>query len=286
MSGKKLLSGSADALIIAFLLFISAAMLIPLLNVLCLSLEPNYIAIEPSRLHIIPREITLKAYAEIIKKGQIIISFRNSVFITVLGSLSGTLLTAMMSYGLCDANVKGIKFISYLILFTMMFSGGVIPMYMLIKNLGLMNNLMALVLPSIMSAYNVILMRSFFKSLPDSLSDSAKIDGCNEARVFWRIILPISKPIIATILLFYAVARWNAYFDGAMYITDRNKKPMQVILRELLILSDSPDTSGDLDIGMNVKMAIAFVTIVPILCVYPFLQKYFTQGILLGSIKG
>ena len=168
----------------------------------------------------------------------------------------------------------------------MMFSGGIIPSYILVKNLGLMNSLWAMVLPSMMSAYNVILMRSFFRSLPPELAESALIDGCNEMQTFVLIILPLSKAILATILLFYAVGRWNSFFDGVMYITDQAKKPMQVILREILIMSDNVDTSGDLDVGMNVKMATAFVTVLPILCVYPFLQKYFTKGVMLGAVKG
>lgn len=272
--------------LICYMLLLSAIMLLPLVNVLCLSLEPNYIAIEPGRLHLIPQKITLKAYQDIFRNGQIMRSFGNSIFITVAGSLLGTLFTAMMGYGLCHTHIKGIHFVSYMILFTMMFSGGIIPSYILVKNLGLMNSLWAMVLPSMMSAYNVILMRSFFRSLPPELAESALIDGCNEMQTFVLIILPLSKAILATILLFYAVGRWNSFFDGVMYITDQAKKPMQVILREILIMSDNVDTSGDLDVGMNVKMATAFVTVLPILCVYPFLQKYFTKGVMLGAVKG
>ena len=275
-----------DTIVVFCMILLSISMLIPLINILCLSLEPNWIAVEPDRVHLIPKEITLKAYETIFKDGQVLRSFGNSVYITVIGGVLGTAVTAMMGYGLCNSKIKGVRFISYMILFTMMFSGGLIPSYILVKNLGLMNNLWALILPNLMGAYNVILMRSFFRNLPPSLSEAALIDGCNEAQVFFRIILPLSTAIIATILLFYAVGRWNSFMDGVLYITDRAKKPMQVILREILIMSAQPDTSGDLDVGMNIKMATAFVTIVPILCVYPFLQKYFTKGVMLGAIKG
>jgi putative aldouronate transport system permease protein len=275
-----------EAALVVFMILLSASMLLPLVNVLCLSLEPNHLAIEPGRVHIIPKAFTLKAYQQILENGQLLRSFANSAIITVGGAALGVLLTAMMGYGLCNSSVKGVRFVSYFIMFTMMFSGGMIPSFILVKDLGLTNNLLSLILPSAMSAYNVILMRSFFRSLPPGLMESAMIDGCNEVQTFFRIVLPLSTPIIATIALFYAVARWNSFFDGVLYITDRFKKPMMVILRELLILSDNVERSADLDVGMNVKMATAFSTVIPILCVYPFLQKYFTKGIMLGAVKG
>jgi len=269
-----------------FFIVVAISMTFPMINILCLSLEPNQIAIETGVIHLIPRAITLKAYAEIFKNGLITSAFMNSVFITVLGAVGGVVFTGMLAYGLSNEKVPGNKIISYLVLFTMMFNGGIIPSYMLVRNLGLINSLWSLIVPTLMTAYNVILMKAFFKNLPPSLAESAMVDGASEATTFFKIILPISMPIVATITLFYAVAKWNEFFTAVMYITSANKKPLQVILREILISAGNSDSATNLDIGMNVKMATAVAAIVPILCVYPFLQKYFTKGILLGAVKG
>lgn len=283
---KSFLSRLFDISNYTFFVFVSVSMIFPFLNILCLSLEPNYIAIETGVIHIIPKAITYKAYVEIWQNSYISTAFMNSVFITVVGAFLGVVISSMIAYGLSFDRIPGHKALSYIVLFTMMFSGGIIPLYILIKQLGMINSLWSLIIPSLLSAYNIILMRTFFKELPVSLSESALLDGCTEAGIFFRIVLPLSTPIIATITLFYAVAKWNSFFDAVMYITEPSKKPLQLILREILIQSGDPDTGGDLDIGMNVKMATAIVTIVPILCVYPFLQKYFTKGILLGAVKG
>jgi putative aldouronate transport system permease protein len=172
----------------------------------------------------------------------------------------------------------------------MMFSGGIIPSYLLISKLGLIDSLWSLILPGMMTAYNVILMKTFFQSLPISLTESATLDGATEVQVFFRIILPLSKAILATIVLFYAVMFWNDFFNGIMYINDRTKKPLQVVLREILLLatadSGSSNVDSSLDLGMNVQMAVAIVSMIPIICVYPFLQKYFTKGVLIGAVKG
>lgn len=267
---------------------ISAIMVVPFLNVLCLSLEPEYIAMETGVLHIIPREISFDAYAWVLRNGQFASSFMNSVFITVMGALGGVTVTAMLGYGLTFRQVPGNKLFSFLVLFSMMFSGGIIPSYLLIKQLGLIDSLWSLIIPALVAGYNVILTRTFFDTLPESLAESAMLDGAGEATIFFRIILPLSKPILATILLFCAVSRWNEFFKGMIYITTPSKRPLQVLLREILSAATADDGSGSdvVSLGNNVKMAIAFITMAPIMCVYPFLQKYFTQGILLGAVKG
>ena len=268
-------------------IILSAIMLIPLINVLCLSLEPEYIASEIGVIHLIPKEITFKAYAAVWAKGAIKTAFFNSVFVTTIGASLAVFVTAMLGYALSNDEVMGVKAISYFVLFTMMFSGGIIPSYLLMKNLNLIDSLWSLIIPAMVSAYNTILMKSFFKSLPKSLNESAMIDGANEVTIFFKIIIPLSMPIIATITLFYAVGRWNSFFDAVMYITNRDKKTLQVLLREILVQSVNTDTGTDIvDLGQNVRMATAVVAIVPILCVYPFLQKYFTKGVLIGAVKG
>jgi putative aldouronate transport system permease protein len=275
---------------ILFFLGVSVVMLVPFLNVVCISLEPEYLALDPDRLHLIPKVWSLDAYRMVLQNSMILRSLGNSLFITIVGSLLGVLLTAMFGYGLSFEQIFGHKVISFFLLFTMMFSGGIIPSYLLISKLGLIDSLWSLILPGMMTAYNVILMKTFFQSLPISLTESATLDGATEVQVFFRIILPLSKAILATIVLFYAVMFWNDFFNGIMYINDRTKKPLQVVLREILLLatadSGSSNVDSSLDLGMNVQMAVAIVSMIPIICVYPFLQKYFTKGVLIGAVKG
>lgn len=273
--------------IIGFILIIIGVIIIvPFINVFCLSLEPSHIADETGRVHLIPKAISLEAYKYVFRNKNILTSAANSVFITLTGSLGGTMVTAMLGYGLTFKKISGYKVISYMVLFTMMFSGGIIPLYMLVQKMGLLNTRFSVILPFMVTAYNTILMKNFFESIPDSLAESAQLDGATEFTLFFKIILPLSKPILATIVLFYAVSRWNDYFYGMMFITDQSCKPLQVLLREIL-LQASADTAGDtITLGKNVKMAIAIVTMAPIMIVYPFLQKYFTKGVMIGSVKG
>lgn len=270
-----------------FLIIIAIIVIIPFVNVLCLSLEPSHIADETGRIHLIPREISLEAYEYVLRNSYILVSALNSVFITLIGSIGGTMVTAMLGYGLTFKKLWGHKLLSFIVLFTMMFSGGIIPLYILVQKLGLLNTRLSVVLPFMVTAYNTILMKNFFESIPESLSESAQLDGATEVTLFFKIILPLSKPILATIVLFYAVARWNDYFYGMMFITDQNCKPLQVLLRELLLQASADAGGGDtITLGKNMKMAIAVVTMTPIMIVYPFLQKYFTKGVMLGSVKG
>lgn len=269
------------------LTIIGLMILIPFLNVICLSLEPSYIADEMGRIHLIPKKIDLEAYQYVFRNQNIMISALNSVIITIVGSLGGAAVTAMLGYGLTFKKISGHKIISFMVLFTMMFSGGIIPLYILIQRMGLLNSRLSLILPFMVTAYNTILMKNFFESIPESLAESAQLDGATEITLFFKIILPLSKPILATIVLFYAVSRWNDYFYGMMFITDQHQKTLQVLLRELLLQASSDASGGDtITLGKNVKMAIAIVTMVPIMIVYPFLQKYFTKGVMLGSVKG
>jgi len=269
-----------------FFSVVTVIMLLPFLNVLTMSLEPEYIAVQQG-LHLFPREVTLEAYRSILTRSSIILAFRNSVIVSLSGAALGTIVTAMYGYAIAQDELPGVRLFSYMLVFTMMFSGGLIPSYLLIRDLGLINNLAALVLPALITGYNTILMRSFFRSIPPALSEAAMIDGCTEWQTFFRIIIPLSKPIFATIFLFYMVARWNSYIDAMLYMTRTDLRTLQVLLREILILSDMvAENATDVNLGKNVTMATAIVSIVPILCVYPFLQKYFTKGIMLGGVKG
>lgn len=275
---------------VLFFILVAVIMIVPFLNVICLSLEPEHIALDPSNLHLIPQQPTFEAYIAVFKNQTIIRSFFNSVYITVISSSIAVFISAMFGYALTYRNIVGYRFFSFLLLFSMMFSGGIIPSYMLMKDLHLIDSLWSLILSGLLSAYNVILMKTYFLSIPVSLSESAMLDGASEMQVFFKIILPLSTPIIATVTLFYAVGTWNEFFNGIMYINSAEKKPLQVILREILLLAtaDSTATNSEtsLQLGTNVQMAVAIISMLPIMCVYPFLQKHFTKGIMLGAVKG
>lgn len=288
MNKTSLVNKTVDTTIIVFFVLVSISMVFPFLNVLCLSLEPEHIAIEPGVIHLIPRQITLKAYEYIFQDDKMLSSFLNSTVITVAGAAGGVIFSGMLAYGLASEKLYGRKLFSFIVLWSMVFKGGggIIPTYMLVKGLGLIDTLWALIIPTLLGGYYVLLMRVFFKELPKEMSESAMMDGCTEMGVFFKIVLPLSTPIIATITLFYAVRKWNSFMDGVMFILDEYKKPLQVVLREMLIVADGEDTDGQLELGKNIKMATTIFTVVPILCVYPFLQKHFAKGILLGAVKG
>lgn len=275
-----------------FFIVLGFIMLFPLLNIITLSLLPDNIASIPGRILLFPnpKDVTFVAYAYILKHDFIIRAFANSVFVSIVGASLGTLLVAMLAYGIADERMPGQFILSKMILFTMMFSGGMIPAFLLVKNLGLLNTLWSLIVPGLVGAYHVMLTRAFFVEFPASLEESARIDGANDIKILFRIVLPLSTPIIATIFLFKLVGHWNDYIAAVLYITKNELKTLQVLLRELLI-SGSADASGgtsfeSIELGHNIKMAVAVVSIVPIVCVYPFLQKYFSKGIMIGAVKG
>ncbi len=197
----------------------------------------------------------------------------------------------MTAYPLSRKRFWGRNFISMMIVFTTLFSGGMIPNFLLIKNLGLYNTRWAMILPGAISVFNMILARTFFTGIPESLMESASIDGAGEATILWKIVVPLSKPIVAVLTLFYAVGHWNSYFNALLYIPDIKLQPLQMYLVKLLILAQDQMAEGDGDLlqlameAMQTKYAAIIVVILPILCIYPFLQKYFAQGVMIGAIK-
>lgn len=200
-------------------------------------------------------------------------------------------LTITLAYPLSKKNVIGSSRMLFIVFFTMLFSGGIIPSYLLIKQLHLLNTLWSLIVPSALSVFNLMIMVSFFRSVPQELEESAKLDGCNDIGVLFRIVICISMPVIATLTLFYAVSKWNIFFQAIMYNSDANKMTLQVLLRQILVqmTSDAMDAamSGDVPkIGVTVKMAMIIIATVPMLLIYPFLQKYFAKRAMIGSLKG
>jgi len=242
---------------------------------------------------IIPTQFTFEAYRYIFSTNTVSRAMGVSVGVTLAGTIFSLVLTILMAYGLSKKDLVGRRLIMFLVIFTMLFNGGLIPSFIIVKELGLIDTYAALIIPSALSAFNLIIMRNFFQNLPEGLEESAKIDGAGSWNILLRIVIPLSMPVIATISLFYAVGYWNTYFQAVMYINDVAKWPIQVILRQIVILAsaltgDTSDFGGDYVAPpeQGIKMAVIVIATVPILVVYPFLQKHFTKGAMLGSIKG
>ena len=240
-----------------------------------------------------PKGFNLETYAKVFNDPSIWSGYFTTILVTLSGTFFGTLFTATTAYPLSKKYLPFSKAMLLLVLFTMLFSGGMIPGYLLMKNLGLIDNRLSLILPGLVSAYNVIIMKSFFQSLPESLEESAKIDGATEVTVFWKIILPLSKATIATIALFTAVGYWNDYFSTVLYINTKERWALQAVLRYMLTNTNQAMQSVGVSVAAatnvtaaTIKSASVVVATVPILCVYPFVQKYFVKGVMIGGVKG
>ena len=272
-----------------FLGILALIVIVPMINVLTVSLEPASIANELGSLHLIPKQITLAAYQKVLRMDVVLKATYNSVFITVIGTLLSLVISSMMAFGLSKKNLVGVTVIGFLMYFSSIFKAGIMPKYLLIQGLGLLNNLWAVIFLALCSPYNIILLRVFFSQIPDSLSESATIEGANDLQIYYKLILPMSKPILATITLFAAVTYWNAYVEPRLILTQPNVKTLQIYLQEVLAMASSEEDRPGADaqlIGKNVEMAITVIATLPIIFVYPFLQKHFTKGIMLGAIKG
>lgn len=239
-----------------------------------------------------PTEFSLDAYKYIFSTQTLVRSLLVTVYITVAGTLINIFFTCLMAYPLARKDMDFRKPILLLVVFSMLFSGGMIPTFLVVKQLGMIDSYWSLLIPGAISAFNLIIIRNFFQQLPDGLEESAKIDGCNDLGIFLRIVLPLSMPAIATFSLFYAVGHWNTFFNAVLYINDNTKWPIQVLLRQIVILASGgigDSTAMESEIpppDQAVKMAVIVVSTLPILLVYPFLQKHFAKGVLLGSVKG
>lgn len=265
----------------------------PFWDLLILSISPRSEALKPG-LRLFTTAPTLSAYANVFESNEIIRSFWNSLVRVVVGTTLSLGLTALTAYPLSKRDMPFNKAITFIILFTMIFSGGMIPSYLLVKDLHLMNTIWALILPTAVSAYNLIIMRNFIENLPASLEESARIDGASYLTIWYKLVLPLSKPVLATVMLWIAVAHWNNYFDAMIYMHDRSKFTLPVVLRRILLENelDKYLPAGAIDTGNapqtpeTTKGAIVMVSTIPIICVYPFIQKYFTKGVMLGAVKG
>jgi putative aldouronate transport system permease protein len=241
---------------------------------------------------LIPSQLSLDAYWQILQQNLIPRAYMNSILITVVGTLINMVLTILMAYPLANKRLPGRNIILSGVLFTLIFSGGLIPSFILVRTLGLTNTYWSVILPGAIWSWNVLILKNFFESVPDELLEVARIDGANEFVIMTEIVLPISKPALATVGLFYAVGHWNDFFSPFMYLTDPRMQPLAVvlraILRELTGNAGMPSNVDRVRMAPNdgIRMAAVFLSIIPILLIYPWLQKYFTKGIMLGSIKG
>ncbi|UKS30946.1 carbohydrate ABC transporter permease [Paenibacillus sp. HWE-109] len=274
---------------IILLFVIGLTMVLPILNVLAQSFS-NASAINSGAVGIWPVGFTLENYHLILKDASIWVAFRNSLIITVFGTLINLLATASLAYPLSRPEYLYRKMALVFVLITMIFHAPLIPNYLLLKNLHMLNTLWVLMIPSAISAYNLFVMRSFFMNLPNELLDSARIDGCGEFRMIWNIVLPMSKPVMATMGIMYAVANWNMYSQAIFYIDKRTLITLQVRLREIVITDNmgSSDVTSELMALVSpegLKMAVIVIATIPIMLIYPFLQKHFIKGMLVGSIK-
>lgn len=245
---------------------------------------------------LLPKGFTLNAYKEVLKSKDVFIGYRNTIIYAVVGTFIDVAMTTMAAYPLSRPDLSGKNLLTFLITFTMFFSGGMIPSYINIQNLGLLNTMWAMVLPGAIGVTHMIIMRNYFQhSIPGELMEAAHVDGCSNLGVLFRIVLPLSKSILAVMFIFYFVGHWNAYFNALLYLDDKIKYPLQVFLRSILIQNDPGDmlggsgsqNSSQLQLMYEtLKYAIIVVSSIPVLIIYPFVQKYFTKGIMLGSLKG
>ncbi|MYY07001.1 MULTISPECIES: carbohydrate ABC transporter permease [unclassified Streptomyces] len=261
----------------------------PLVGVIGTSFASQTDIIKSSGLVLWPDHPTLDAYRTIFTGGVVTRALIVSVGITVFGTLASLLVTVGMAYGLSRRDVTGSRFILMTALFTMLFNAGIIPNFLLVKGLGLYDTYAALVMPTLVSAFNLVVLRSFFMNLPEELYDAAKVDGAGDLRILVRIVLPLSKAVLAVISLFYAVTYWNAFFNSLLYLNDSDKWPLPMVLRTYVLQGQSLNAASAGEVlapQQAVQMAVLVIAVVPILCVYPFLQRYFTKGVLTGAVKG
>jgi putative aldouronate transport system permease protein len=275
---------------VIILLLVVYVTLFPFLNVLAQSFS-GQAEINAGKVNLIPKGFNVETYKTILHDKTFWTSYRNTIVYTVVATVISMVMTTMFAYVLAKKRLMGRKFFTSFAVFTMFFHGGLIPNYVLIKSLGLTNTMWAIVVPGAISIFNMLIMKSFFEAMPEELEEAASIDGSSTYGTFLKIILPLSKPILATMVLFYAVANWNAWFSAFLYLDQSNMFPVTLYLRNLLAGATTGQSAGataadDLQqIAANIKAVTMVLTVLPILCVYPFVQKHFVSGIMLGSVK-
>ena len=283
------------SIIVSLLLFFtSIIVLYPLVYILSASVsDPGLV--NSGKVWLLPMGFTLDGYKLVFEYTDIWVGYRNTIIYTITGTIVNVFLTIITAYPLSRKDFGGRVFFMFLFTFTMFFHGGIIPTYLVVKNLGLLNNFWVMILPNAVAMWNIIITRTFFQtSIPIELQESAWIDGASNIRILLSIILPLSPPIIAVIALFYAVGHWNAFFNALIYLSDRSLYPLQLILREILVMEEQMDMMSidaesmieQMRLADLIKYSVIVVSTLPIIIIYPLMQKYFVQGIMVGALKG
>ena len=280
-----------DVFLVILMILLSCAFLYPLLNMLALSVSDAQ-TLKSSPIYLLPVGFSLESYKALLNDSRILLYYWNTIKYAAVGTVIMLLTTSLMAYPLSITALRGRKLISVILTITMFFGGGLIPYYVTIMRLKLIDTFWVMVIPGAISAYNVIVFKTFFMSIPESLKESAFLDGAGHLRVLFSIVLPLSKAVLATFALFSIVGYWNDYLTALLYLRDDKKYPIQLLIRRLLVLMDYKDASTAQILKdfrsistRTTKAAATIITVVPILCVYPFMQKYFAKGVLVGSIK-
>jgi putative aldouronate transport system permease protein len=277
-----------------FLSLLVLSVLYPLIYVLSASLSSTN-AVASGRVWLFPVEFSLLGYKKIFEYSKIWTGYGNSLFYMVVGTTVNVVLTILAAYPLSRRDFYGRGIFMFLFVFTMMFNGGLIPNYLLVQDLGLLNSRWALIIPNALSVFNVIITMSFFKStIPNELLESAQLDGCNDFKFLFKVVLPLSAPIIAVISLFYAVGHWNSYFGALIYLRDASLFPLQLILRDILVqnsvdpsmMGDATQLANKIGLQQLLKYSLIVVSSLPVLIAYPFVQRFFVKGVMIGSLKG
>lgn len=295
-SGKYVIKNTAsDKIFIFFMYFIgilfASFCLYPLIYVVSASFShPDMIS--GGKVWLLPKKAQLTAYAAVLKNTEIWIGYKNTIIYSVVGTFINIVMTTIAAYPISRPDLKGRNLITVMMTFTMFFGGGLIPSFLLVRSLGMYNTMWALVIPGAISVYNVLIMRNFFQtSIPNELVEAAYVDGSSNIRTLLKIVLPLSKPILAVLVIFYFVGHWNSYFSALIYLNDKTKYPLQMFIREILIKSqsfgvDNLDSSTSGQLYVSVQYAIIIVSSLPVLIMYPFMQRFFVKGVMIGSIKG
>jgi putative aldouronate transport system permease protein len=256
--------------------------------VLVASFSNNNLLVQHTGLLLTPKGFSIAAYDKVFKNPMVLLGYRNTMFVLIIGVLLALLMTSLAAYFLSRKNVYFKKPIMLAITFTMFFSGGMIPAYLNLRDLRLTNTLWGLIIPGMISVYNMIILRTSFQSMPESLTEAAIIDGAGHIQILFQIVLPLSKAILAVMILYYGISIWNAWFWASVILRRRELYPLQVILREILLQNSALEMTDSADqeaISLTIKYALIIVATVPVLCIYPFLQKHFARGVMIGAVR-
>ncbi|MBO9604400.1 MAG: carbohydrate ABC transporter permease [Paenibacillaceae bacterium] len=274
-----------DAFVAAALIVVILIVLFPLFFVVSSSLTPYSEVLKNGGFILIPHALSFEAYETLLNQAQIPRAFVVTVIVTVVGTLVNLLLTVFTAYPLSRRQTPLRQTFLFVVVFTLLFSGGLIPTYLIVKSTGLLNSIWAMIIPTAISPFNVLLMKSFFQEIPDDLFEQARIDGASETRIMRSIVLPVSLPSVMTIGLFYAVGHWNEFFQAIFYISRRELYPLQVLIRQILTAGESLDNVDIKVPTMSLQMASIVLASIPVIAVYPFVQKHFVKGVMLGAVK-